>query len=51
MSNKRRRYDFTQVALAIFGMTLLGGCTHADPVIVEQFLTDLLRNTAAALLL
>ncbi len=51
MSNKRLRRGITQVALAIYSMTLLGGCTHAAPMSIEQFLTELLRNAAAALLL
>lgn len=51
MSNKRTCYRIARTALAIFGMTLLGGCNHADPVSAELFLTDLLRNAAAALLL
>jgi len=51
MRNKRMRHGITQVALTVFGMTLLGGCTHAEPVSIEQFLTELLRNAAAALLL
>ncbi len=51
MSNERRRIGFIPVVLALFGMALLGGCTHADPAALETFATDLLRNAAAALLL
>ena len=51
MSNKRSRNGFVGVVLAIFGLTVLGGCTHADPAGLETFVADLLRNAAAALLL
>lgn len=51
MSSERARNGFIPVVLAIFGMTLLGGCTHADPVALEAFVTDLLRSAASALLL
>ena len=51
MRNKRRRIGLLPAVLAIFSMTLLGGCTHADPAILEAFVTDLLRSVAAALLL
>ncbi len=51
MSNQRMRHGMARTILAIFGMMLLGGCTHAGPVNVELFLMDLLRNAAAALLL
>jgi len=39
------------VVLAIFSMTLLGGCTHTDPVALEMFVADMLRGLASALLL
>ena len=51
MSSERARNGFLRVVLAIFSMALSGGCTHADPVALETFVTDLLRNAAAALLL
>ncbi len=51
MSSERTRNGFMRVVLAIFGLTLLGGCTHADPEVLETFVMDLLRNAAAALLL
>ncbi len=51
MSSERVQNGFIGVALAIFGMTLLGGCTHADGAVLETFVADLLRNAAAALLL
>ena len=51
MSSERTRLGFIRMALAIFSITLLGGCTHADPAALEMFVTDLLRNAAAALLL
>lgn len=51
MSSKWARIGFIRVVLAIFGMTLLGGCTHADPAVWETFIGDFLRSAAAALLL
>jgi len=51
MNKERTRNGFIFVVLAIFSMTLLGGCAHADPAALEMFTTDLLRNAAAALLL
>ncbi|MFQ5512727.1 MAG: hypothetical protein ACE5EO_12885 [Candidatus Krumholzibacteriia bacterium] len=51
MSGERLRSGFTRVVLAIFSMTLLGGCAHADPTALETFVVDLLRSAAAALLL
>ncbi len=51
MSNDQARNGFVRVVLAIFGMILLGGCTTADPAVLETFAVDLLRNAAAALLL
>ncbi len=51
MNSKRRRIGSVLAVLAIFSMTLLGGCTHADPAVLEAFVTDLLRSVAAALLL
>ena len=51
MSNERARNEFIPAVLAIFSMTLLGGCAHADPAVLETFVTDFLRNAAAALLL
>jgi hypothetical protein len=51
MSNQQTRHGMARLALATFGVMLLGGCTHADPASLELFLTDLLRNAAAALLL
>ena len=51
MNSKRRRIRLVPVGPAISSMTLLGGCTHADPAILEAFVTDLLRSVAAALLL
>lgn len=51
MSSERARNGFIGVVLAIFGMTLLGGCTHADGAVLETFVVDLLRNAAAAFIL
>ena len=51
MSNERTRIGFRRVVLAVFGLTLLGGCKHADPPALQTFIADLLRNAAAALLL
>ena len=51
MSSERARIGSIPVVLAIFSMTLLGGCTHADPATLEAFMTDLLRSVASALLL
>ena len=51
MSSERARIGFIPVVLAIFSMTLLGGCTHADPAVLEMLVADWLRNAAAALLL
>jgi len=51
MSSERARNGFVPLALAIFSMTLSGGCTPADPATLGTFVTDFLRNTAAALLL
>ena len=51
MTNKRRRICQVARPLAAASMMLLGGCSHADPASVGLFLTDLLRNAAAALLL
>ncbi len=51
MTNGRHRICQVGIPLATACMLLLGGCTHGDPANVELFLTDLLRNAAAALLL
>ena len=51
MSSERARNGFIPAVLAIFSMTLLGGCTHADPATWEAFVMDLLRSVASALLL
>jgi hypothetical protein len=51
MMSKRTRDGFIPVALAIFSMTLLSGCAHADSVAWEGFVMTLLRTGAAALLL
>lgn len=51
MSSERTRNGFITLVLAIFSMTLSGGCTHADPAALETFVADLLRNAVAALLL
>jgi hypothetical protein len=51
MSLKRTRIGSVSVVLAILSMALLGGCTHADPAVLETFVGDFLRNAAAALLL
>ena len=48
MSSEQTKNGFMRIVLAVFGITLLGGCTHADHVSVKLFLTDLLRNAAAA---
>ena len=50
MTNKRHRTYSATMTLAITCLMLLGGCTHSDPASMEVFLTDLLRNAAAALL-
>ncbi len=51
MSSVRPRSSFVRMALAIFSLPLLGGCTLADSATWETFLTDLLRSAASALLL
>ncbi len=51
MNSRRRRIGLMPVVLAILSITLLGGCTHADPAVLEAFVTDLLRSATAALLL
>ena len=51
MSSERMPNGFMRVVLAGFGLTLLGGCTHADPATWEAFVMDLLRSVASALLL
>ena len=51
MSSGRARNGFLPAVLAIFSMTLLGGCTHADPAALQAFVTDMLRSVASALLL
>lgn len=51
MSNERTRIGFMRLVLAIFSMTLLGGCAHSDSVALEAFVTDMLRGVASALLL
>lgn len=51
MSNERTRNGVIPAVLAIFSMVLLGGCTHADPAVLETFVVDFLRNAAAAFLL
>ena len=51
MRSKRIRINLIPALLAVFSITLLGGCTHADPAVWETFVEDLLRNAAAAFLL
>ncbi len=51
MRSDRARNGLMPVALAMLGMILLGGCTPAEPAHLEVFLTELLRNAVAALLL
>lgn len=51
MSNKHARIGFRSVALAVFCITLLGGCTPAESAAFQALAADLLRNAVAALLL
>ena len=51
MSSERMPNGFMRVVLAGFGLTLLGGCTHADAGALEMFVMDLLRSVSAALVL
>ncbi len=51
MRSKRTRIGFIRAVLTILCVTLLGGCTLADPTTLESFATDLLRGVLSALLL
>ena len=51
MRNEKTRTGLVGAVLAVVSITLLGGCTHADRVTLEAFVTDLLRSVASALLL
>ncbi len=37
--------------LVMVSLISLGGCSHQDPIGLETFVVDFLRNAAAALLL
>ena len=51
MRNNRARNGLIPMALAMLGMILPGGCTPAEPAHLRVFVTELLGNVVAALLL
>ena len=51
MRNKKARIVALPAILLVISMMLLGGCTHAAPMTLEAFVTDMLRGVASALLL
>lgn len=51
MNHGRSSRSLKGMILAIFGMTLLGGCTHVDPGALDLFIADLSRAALSALLL
>ncbi len=51
MRVNRTRIGFVPAILAVAGVALLGGCGPADPGTWQTFVSDLLRNVAAAALL
>lgn len=51
MRCKRKLMVSLPAVLLVTSLTFLAGCTHADSVALEMFVTDLLRSAASALLL
>ncbi len=51
MNIKKKRIALAPAILLVVIVTLLGGCTDTDPASLDIFVTDLLRNAAAAFLL
>jgi len=51
MNHKKKRIAVLPAVLLVACVTLLSGCTDANPATLEVFITDILRNAAAALLL
>lgn len=51
MRGKKKRIAMLPAVLLVTSLTLLSGCTHADPAALETFVADMLRSAAAAFLL